>query len=115
MLALERALTENRDGFLKGFVPQKTKRHSSVRHQHDGCGALRRLEAGAVHQDALKSVWLTVVPACLSVGLHGLCVLDQHGHWEIQLCTESCLPVFGSMYVPVWEPLLYLNPMLLLV
>lgn len=83
MLALGKALSENRNGFLKGFIPQKTKQHSLVRHKHSGCGALKKLEAGAVRQDALTSAWRTVVPSCLSTRLHRLCVLYQHRHWEL--------------------------------
>lgn len=60
MLALGRAPTEHHDGFLKGFIPPKTKQHSQVRHKHGSCAVLRKLEAGAVHQDALTSAWLMV-------------------------------------------------------
>ena len=66
-----------------------------------------------MHQDALTSAWLMVVPACRSTGLHRLCVLYQHGHWELQLCTMSCLPVISSTYCHGLGILLYVNPVLL--
>lgn len=90
MLALGKALTENCDCFLKGFIPQKTKQHSPVRHQHSGSGTLRRLEAGAVHQDALTSAWLMVIPACLSIRLHGPRLLYQHRHWGLPAGDQQC-------------------------
>lgn len=88
VLALGRALTKNHDGFLKGFIPQKTKQHSPVRHKHSGCGALRKLEAGAVPQDVLTRVWLMVVPASLSLGPHGLCAVSAQALGALSLHQE---------------------------
>lgn len=55
-----------------------------------------------------------VGPACLSIGFRGLCGLYQCGHWEFHLCTGGCLMVISSVYVTVWESLLYVNNVLLL-